>query len=154
MAVGLVSACQFREQLPAELRLAVEKNCAFALQCRSESGRHVIEVIRLQEPNAPDASTLLTALPPPTVTQLEQRASVRQQSRAALSRPRGVVEAAIAAHMQPEPVQATMATIERSVITVVMNEPASTPTDADAEPPNPPQLPRNGRSGLDRYEPL
>src|SRR5262249_30864980 len=34
MGVGLVVACQFREQLPSHLRLSVEKNCAYELLCR------------------------------------------------------------------------------------------------------------------------
>src|SRR3712207_8400787 len=35
MGVGMVVACQFREQLPTELRLAVEKNCAYGLDRKS-----------------------------------------------------------------------------------------------------------------------
>jgi hypothetical protein len=153
MEVGLVCACQFREQLPSELRLAVEKNCAFALQCRYEYGRHVIEVIRLQEPNAPDAATLLKALPPPPVTQQEQRRFVRESSRAALARPRRVIETAIAARMHAKSAPAAetvvgVATFENvEAITVVMNEP-------DTLPPSPPEPSSNDFTSRDRYEPL
>ncbi len=149
MGVGLVVACQFREQLPAALRLTVEKNCAYALQCHVADGRHRVEVLKLQEPTAPDASTLLTPLPPPHGRQAGQRTAVRQQSRAALARPRSVVEAAIAARLQPA------AAAPQPIVLPVMHP------HLMASPPAPP--PPNGAATngtttgkdiLDRYEPL
>jgi hypothetical protein len=155
MAVGLVCACQFREQLPAELRLAVEKNCAYALQCRYQAGRHVIEVIRLQEPNAPDASTLLHALPPPTPTQQQQSVVVRERSRAALSRPRAVVEAAIAARMQPgESGPSVRVAVQQRVVTTVVMEETEPPAAAGEAPPPLAQPPANGTQPRTRFEPL
>src|SRR5262249_21480563 len=64
MAVGVVAACQFREQLDASLRLALEKNCAYALHCRLVDGRHSVAVQKLQEPDAVDAVTLLRPFRP------------------------------------------------------------------------------------------
>jgi hypothetical protein len=95
MGVGLVVACQYREQLPSELRLAVEKNCAYALFCAREEKRYIIEVVKLQEPNAWDAERVVTALPPAGGRVLQQAAVVRQQSRTLLSQPVQVVETAI-----------------------------------------------------------
>jgi energy-coupling factor transporter ATP-binding protein EcfA2 len=102
MGVGLVTACQFREQLPAELRLALEKNCAYGLFCRRSQGKHVIDVVNWQEPDAPDAVSLLRALPPPVRGTHGQLTAIRDQSRRQLAQPRTVVEQAIAARMSPQ----------------------------------------------------
>lgn len=95
MGVGLVAACQFREQLPAHLRLALEHNCAYALDCRLVQGRHRLVVVKQQEPEAPDAVRLIRPLPPPRPAAAGQLAMVRAASRARLAAPRAQVEAAI-----------------------------------------------------------
>src|SRR5215211_7378137 len=100
MGVGLVVACQYREQLPSELRYAIEKNCAYALFCAREEKRYIIEVVKLQEPNAWDAERLVTALPPAGGRVPQQAAVVRQHSRALLSQPVQVVETAILARRE------------------------------------------------------
>jgi hypothetical protein len=93
MAVGVVAACQFREQLDPGLRLALEKNCAHALHCRLVDGRHRVVVQKLQEPEAVDALTLVRPLPPPHGRGADQLAAIRARSRSALARPRAEVEA-------------------------------------------------------------
>jgi hypothetical protein len=100
MGVGLVVACQYREQLPSELRYAIEKNCAYALFCAREDKRYVIEVVKQQEPNAWDAERLVTALPPAGGRVPAQGVAVRNQSRALLSQPVQVVETAILARRE------------------------------------------------------
>jgi hypothetical protein len=92
MQVGLVAACQFPEQLPRELRLSIERNCAYALHCRLNEGRHLLEAVKLQEPNARDAQVFLAPLPPPAQRNTGQVRTVRARSRARLSRPRQEVE--------------------------------------------------------------
>lgn len=97
MAVGVVAACQYREQLDVRLRLTLERNCARALECRLVAGKHVITVIKLQEPEAVDAATLVQPLPPARMRGGDQLTAIRTRSRARLARPREEVEAAIAA---------------------------------------------------------
>ena len=121
----------------------MEKNCAYALQCGVADGHHRIEVIKLQEPTAPDARTLLTPLPPPHGRQVGQRAAVRQQSRLALARPRAIVEAAIVRRMQSEE------ELPPPIVTPMLQ-----PHRLPSAPP-----PTNGTTSddlrtLDRYEPL
>lgn len=105
MGVGLVAACQFREQLHTDLRLALEKNCAYALFCRVVNKRHTVEVLKLQELDAPDADLLVRPFPPPRDAHADQVRAIREQSRRRLGQPRAVVEAAIAKRMTPYPKQ-------------------------------------------------
>lgn len=99
MGVGVVAACQFREQLAPALRLALDHNCAYALHCRSSSGKHQVVAQKLQEPQAPDAVVLLRALPPPQGGATSQLSTIRARSRQLLAQPRAAVEAAIAQRM-------------------------------------------------------
>ena len=160
MGVGMVVACQFREQLPSELRLAVEKNCAYGLFCARTEKWHTIEVVKLQEPDA--RSTLLTAHPPAGNRVPEQGVAVRQQSREALCQPVQVVENAIVQRLRPQrpPAAAVSETRTTLVIleeaTTVELEPATAPTPIDgvAAPPTGTGRAHKERGGLDRYEPI
>jgi len=93
MGVGLVAACQYREQLDHDVRLALEHNCAYALNCRLVNNHHTVQVIKLQEPEAPDASLLLRPYPPDTSAVAGQLERIRAQSRRVLAEPRLTVEA-------------------------------------------------------------
>ena len=138
----------------------MEKNCAYALQCRLVDGRHTVAVLKLQEPEAPDASLLLTALPPPTGHQVEQRDIVRQRSRTTFAQPRALVEAAIARRFQAaadRPVPTSPA--HTHAPTPGADQPAATPvhTHPEAGPALPPTTNgavHHGRGSLDRYEPI
>lgn len=99
MGVGVVAACQFREQLNPHLRLALDHNCAYALVCRFARGKHIVQVEKLQEPDGADAAVLIRALPPPPAGAHGQLAAIRARSRQALAQPRAVVEAAITGRM-------------------------------------------------------
>jgi hypothetical protein len=99
MGVGLVAACQFPEQLPAHLRLAVERNCAHALHCRVRDGRYAIDVVKLQERDSGDAVLQVRAAPPRRRQGTQQLAAIRARSHALLARPRIEVEWSIAQRM-------------------------------------------------------
>ncbi len=143
MGVGLVVACQFREQLPLEQRLALERNCAYGLFCRRSQGTYLVEVVNWQEPDAPDARGLLRALPPPAVGPHGQLADIRTRSRQVLARPRAEVEAAIAArlaapHTPPLPAPPTVAGAPAAA--------APEPSPPVPPPAPPPHGPRTQRS--------
>jgi len=108
MGVGVVAACQYKEQLPLELRLTLEKNCAYSLHCWIEEGKHRIVVVKQQEPNAPDAVTFLKAAPPWERGDDAELATIRDQSRLQLGAPRAKVETDIARRMhQAQPDSST-----------------------------------------------
>lgn len=140
MGVGLVVACQFREQLPQEQRLALEKNCAYGLFCRRAQGQHLVEVLNWQEPDAPDADVLVRALPPPVAGAQGQLAAIRDQSRQLLAQPRAMVEAAIAARMTAAPAPAAQM-VQRTTLVVQTTATAppalAAPTIPAATPPPP-----------------
>ena len=142
MGVGLVVACQFREQLPQEQRLTLEKNCAYGLFCRRSQGKHLVEVHNWQEPDAPDAEVLLRALPPPSVDAAGQLAAIRTRSRQVLAQPRAVVEAAIAARMTTavtSPAQLVQrTTVVLQTTTTTPPPPAPLPTTAPTPTHTPP----------------
>jgi hypothetical protein len=108
MGIGLVAACQFPEQLPQPLRLSLQKNCAYALYCSQENGKHHIKVEKQQEPDADDAVTKLVATAPKRVADDGRVGQIRVVSRFTLARPRASVEAEITRRLR------TQATVDAS----------------------------------------
>jgi len=97
MGVGCVVASQFPEQLPQQLRLALNKNLPYQVMAKkSTQGGYTLELTKLQEPNAPDAVRLLYPLLPPSKPNYAQLDAIRQRSRALLAQPRAEVEREIA----------------------------------------------------------
>jgi hypothetical protein len=135
MGVGMVVACQFREQLPTELRLAVEKNCAYGLFCARTDKRHTIEVVKFQEPQA--YTTLVTALPPAGNRNPGQGAEVRLQSRATLCQPRQAVEDAIAQRLRQQRAPVTTMTGTHTTVVILEEETVieHQPSGTGSQPP-------------------
>jgi hypothetical protein len=102
MGIGIVASCQYPEQLAAELRLSLQKNCAYSLFCHVEDGKHRIKVIKQQEPNAVDAVTVLQATPPPRVADDGRLDQLRVQARLTVGHARSAVERGILQRLQPD----------------------------------------------------
>ena len=103
----MVAVCQFEEQLPKDLRLALEKNCAYLLTPKLVQGVRSLEVVDLQAPEPPKGMqdyrrVTLTPLPPPQPSlDRRQLQLVREQSRRVLGQPREVVERETEKRMRP-----------------------------------------------------
>jgi hypothetical protein len=102
MGIGLVAACQFPEQLPQPLRLSLQKNCAYALYCSQENGKHHIKVEKQQEPDTDDAVVKLVATAPKRVADDGRAGQIRVVSRFTLARPRANVEAEISRRLRTQ----------------------------------------------------
>ncbi|HLZ25569.1 MAG TPA: hypothetical protein VKQ30_25880 [Ktedonobacterales bacterium] len=107
--LGIVAACQFERQLSTPLRLTIEANCAYKLQCqrredqRTGKATHHVLITPLQEPDAQLRTVDALALPPLPRRNPANLQLVRDQSRRLLARPRAEVEADIARRMNQIP---------------------------------------------------
>jgi hypothetical protein len=82
LGLGLICANQFIEQLTPVLRLTIQKNCAYQLNCTKDSaGHHGLMLLPLREADPQAAAVVLRPLPPLPTRRPQQLATIRQRSR-------------------------------------------------------------------------
>jgi type IV secretory pathway TraG/TraD family ATPase VirD4 len=92
MAVGVLAACQFEEQLPSTLRQTMQHNCRLKLSCRYAHGAYTIDLVLLQQDPKSENPTLLNALPPPRKSVPQQLQFIQARARKSIAQPRHIVE--------------------------------------------------------------